>query len=385
MKVNSNIQAMYTQAILASNEEKMANSTQKMSSGYKINRAKDNPAGIAITNRMNAQLKSLNRANQNSQNAINAIQTAEGAMGEIESMLQRMNELAIQSSNGTMTSEDRDAIQSEVSQLCKEITRISKDTTYNTQGLLDGTLDLKGYSEDPSKLSVRSYNENFDQAKYYISLNSDGTVKDNTITMITNENPEETKTVKVTYEVTEYEKKKDDGSTAITYSTRIFTADGGELVVDKTHEGSVDGVKIEAKGIGGMKIQTGAEEGQETQVVIPKVSLKTLGLADPEDDIMIDCSTEVGAKKALELVEKAIDYVSKARSKVGAYQNRLEKTISNLDVSTENLTNSYSKMKDIDMAEGMIEYTTLQVLIQAGTTMLAQANEQPQQALQLLQ
>lgn len=383
MKVNSNIQGMISQAILHSNEEKMAKSTQKMSSGYKINYAKDNPAGMAISNRMKAQLRSLDRANKNAKNAINAVQTAEGAMNEIEAMLQRMNEISVQASNGTMTDQDRQAIDEEVKQLCNEITRISKDTTFNTQGLLDGSQELKGYSKEPSKLTVRSYNEFFDNGKYQISLNADGTVTGDKIKMLNDDGT--TKDVAVTYEVTEYEKEDAGGTTKKSYSTRIFTADGGELVIDKNNEDAQTDVEIEAKGIGGMKVQTGAEEGQEIQVVIPKMSLKNLGLADLDNELVIDCSTEAGAKKALDLVSKAIDYVSSARSKLGAYQNRIEKTVSNLDSSTENLTESYSTIKDLDMAEGMVEYTTLQVLIQAGTTMLAQANEQPQQALQLLQ
>lgn len=384
MKVNSNIQGMISQAILHSNEEKMAKSTQKMSSGYKLNYAKDNPAGMAISNRMRAQLKSLDRANKNAKNAINAVQTAEGAMNEIEAMLQRMNELSVQASNGTMTSEDRRAVNEEVKQLCKEITRISNDTTYNTQGLLDGSQELKGYSEAPEKLTVRSYNEFFDEGKYKISLDAEGNVLDGKIKMVKSDDPSDTKDVSVTYEVTEYTKKVDDKEVK-SYSTRIFTPDGGELVIDKNNEAAQDDVTIELKGVGGMKIQTGAEEGQEIQVVIPKISLKTLGLADLDNELCIDCSTQDRAKNAIDIVNKAIDFVSAARSKVGAYQNRIEKTVSNLDVTTENLTESFSTIKDLDMAEGMVEYTTLQVLIQAGTTMLAQANEQPQQALQLLQ
>lgn len=385
MKVNSNIQAMFTQAILSSNEEKMAKSTQKMSSGYKINKAKDNPAGIAISNRMNAQLKNLDRANKNAKNAINAVQTAEGAMSEIEAMLQRMNELSVQASNGTMTDEDRKAVNEEVTQLCSEINRISKDTTYNTQGLLDGTQDLKGYSSNPSALNVRSYNETLKNGKYIVSLDAGGQVTGDKIKIITDEATNATKEIEVTYEVTEFETKDSDGNTVKSYSTRIFTADGGELVLDKNNETATGDINVELKGIGGMKIQTGAEEDQEIQVIIPKISLKTLGLADLNDKQYIDCSTEDGAKNAIDIVGKAIDFVSRARAKLGAYQNRIESTVSNLDVSIENLTESYSTIKDIDMAEGMVEYTTLQVLIQAGTSMLAQANEQPQSALQLLQ
>ena len=374
MKVNSNIQGMIAQSILAANEEKMAKSTQKMSSGYKLNKAMDNPAGMAISNRMRAQLSSLDRANKNAKNAVNAIQTAEGAMSEIEAMLQRMNELAIQSSNGTMTAEDRNAIQEEMDQLTSEIERISKNTTYNSQGLLDGTQSMKAYSSDSKNITVRNYDELLDAGKYEVSVDGNGNV--------TKFERDGVSVLSGTQDVIELTDK--DGN--ITgYSTTVRTIDGGEITFETKGTAGVTDVSIDVTGFGGMKIQVGAEEGQEIQVVIPEVSLKTLNFVDVNGKRRIDCTTEEGSKKAIDIVNKAIDYISAARSKVGAYQNRIENTVSNLDVTTENLTESYSTIKDIDMAEGMVEYTTLQVLIQAGTSMVAQSNEQPQQALQLLQ
>ena len=374
MKVNSNIQAMFAQSILSANEEKMAKSTQKMSSGYKLNRAMDNPAGMAITNRMRAQLSSLERATKNSKNAINAIQTAEGALSEIESMLQRMNELSIQGSNGTMSSSDRLAIQEEVDQLVSEINRISKNTTYNSQNLLDGTQDLKAFSGLSKDISVRNYNELMDVGKYKISVGPDGLV-----TSLTKDGA----TIDIAaQEVVEFVDK--DGNTT-GYSTKIHTANGAELTFETKGDSGATNVELDITGYGGMKIQVGAEEGQEIQVVIPEVSLRTLNFVDLDGNRTLDLRTEEGATKAISQIASAIDYVSAARSKLGAYQNRIENTVTNLDVTTENLTESYSTIKDIDMAEGMVEYTTLQVLIQAGTSMVAQANEQPQQALQLLQ
>lgn len=374
MKVNSNIQAMFAQSILSANEEKMAKSTQKMSSGYKLNRAMDNPAGMAITNRMRAQLSSLERATKNSKNAINAIQTAEGALSEIESMLQRMNELSIQGSNGTMSSSDRLAIQEEVDQLVSEINRISKNTTYNSQNLLDGTQDLKAFSGLSKDISVRNYNELMDVGKYKISVGADGLVKSLT---------KDGATIDIAaQEVVEFVDK--DGNTT-GYSTKIHTANGAELTFETKGDSGATNVELDITGYGGMKIQVGAEEGQEIQVVIPEVSLRTLNFVDLDGNRTLDLRTEEGATKAISQIASAIDYVSAARSKLGAYQNRIENTVTNLDVTTENLTESYSTIKDIDMAEGMVEYTTLQVLIQAGTSMVAQANEQPQQALQLLQ
>ncbi|MCI6332046.1 MAG: flagellin [Lachnospiraceae bacterium] len=374
MKVNSNIQAMFAQSILSANEEKMAKSTQKMSSGYKLNRAMDNPAGMAITNRMRAQLSSLERATKNSKNAINAIQTAEGALSEIESMLQRMNELSIQGSNGTMSSSDRLAIQEEVDQLVSEINRISKNTTYNSQNLLDGTQDLKAFSGSSKDISVRNYNELMDVGKYKISVGAGGLVKSLT---------KDGATIDIAaQEVVEFVDK--DGNTT-GYSTKIHTANGAELTFETKGDSGATNVELDITGYGGMKIQVGAEEGQEIQVVIPEVSLRTLNFVDLDGNRTLDLRTEEGATKAISQIASAIDYVSAARSKLGAYQNRIENTVTNLDVTTENLTESYSTIKDIDMAEGMVEYTTLQVLIQAGTSMVAQANEQPQQALQLLQ
>lgn len=374
MKVNSNIQAMFAQSILSANEEKMAKSTQKMSSGYKLNRAMDNPAGMAITNRMRAQLSSLERATKNSKNAINAIQTAEGALSEIESMLQRMNELSIQGSNGTMSSSDRLAIQEEVDQLVSEINRISKNTTYNSQNLLDGTQDLKAFSGSSKDISVRNYNELMDVGKYEISVGAGGLV-----TSLTKDGA----TIDIAaQEVVEFVDK--DGKTT-GYSTKIHTANGAELTFETKGDSGATDVELDITGYGGMKIQVGAEEGQEIQVVIPEVSLRTLNFVDLDGNRTLDLRTEEGATKAISQIASAIDYVSAARSKLGAYQNRIENTVTNLDVTTENLTESYSTIKDIDMAEGMVEYTTLQVLIQAGTSMVAQANEQPQQALQLLQ
>ena len=374
MKVNSNIQAMFAQSILSANEEKMAKSTQKMSSGYKLNRAMDNPAGMAITNRMRAQLSSLERATKNSKNAINAIQTAEGALSEIESMLQRMNELSIQGSNGTMSSSDRLAIQEEVDQLVSEINRISKNTTYNSQNLLDGTQDLKAFSRPSKNISVRNYNELMDVGKYEISVGAGGLVKSLT---------KDGATIDIAaQEVVEFVDK--DGKTT-GYSTKIHTANGAELTFETKGDSGATNVELDITGYGGMKIQVGAEDGQEIQVVIPEVSLRTLNFVDLDGNRTLDLRTEEGATKAISQIASAIDYVSAARSKLGAYQNRIENTVTNLDVTTENLTESYSTIKDIDMAEGMVEYTTLQVLIQAGTSMVAQANEQPQQALQLLQ
>ncbi len=361
MKINSNIQAQIANSVLKSNEERYRASTERLSSGYKINHASDSPAGMAITNRMNAQIMSLKKANANSSNAVNVIQTAEGALSEIHDMLQRMKELAVKSSNGTMQESDREAIQHEINQLTTEIERISADTEYNTQNLLGGEQELKGYSSNPA-ISVRKYDSAFRTGDYQIELAKDSSGE---VTVVSNDFPSGA------------DVSVKDGSVTVSMPT------GGELILDFDESKVPDTGSLKANldihGVGGMKIQVGSSTGQEIQIIIPKVSLKNMNLDD------LDLSTQEASQKSLSRIDDAIAFVSNVRSQLGAYQNRLESTISSLDVSIENMTNSYSTIKDVDMAEEMVQYTTLQVLVQAGTQMLTQANEQPQQALQLLQ
>ncbi len=355
MKINSNIQAMITNNVLSRNESALSASSEKLSSGYRINSAKDNPAGMAITNRMNSQIRSLNKANQNSKNAKNAISTAEGALSEIQNMIQRMSELAVKASNGTNTTADRDAIQKEVDALKEEIIRVAGETEYNTQNLLNGEQGLRGYSS-VAEMEVTLYNPSFPIGQYSVSIDQDANGK----------------IVVGGFPGMDY--KEEDGVITVTTKT------GGELKFsyDTSATLPISG-DLNLMGTGGMHIQVGSSTGQEIQVVIPEISLENMGIN------ALDMSTQENARKAMDQLTGALSFISSVRSQLGAYENRLESTISNLDVSTENLTGSYSTIKDVDMAEEMVEYTKLQVLVQAGTSMLTQANEQPQQALQLLQ
>lgn len=360
MKINSNIQAMIANNVLKSNESKYSASTERLSSGYKINHAEDSPAGMAITNRMNAQIKSLNKAHQNASNAISVVQTAEGALSEMQSMVQRISELSVKASTGTLTENDRNAIQTEVKQLMDEINRISEDTEYNTQNLLGGEQALKGYT-DSAKVDVINYDTDFpkgDDYKVKYSKNSSGEVEVELVAGF----PAGSK------------------AECVNGVTTITAKDGTKLMLGYDENDLPSGnVSLELRGIGGMSIQIGSSTGQEMKIVIPKMSTKNMGMEG------LDCSTEDGAKAAMEMAANALSFVSSVRSSLGAYQNRLESTVSSLDVSIENLNEAYSTIKDVDMADEMVEYTTLQVLVQAGTSMLTQANEQPQSALQLLQ
>lgn len=360
MKINSNIQAQIASSVLKANETKYSKSTEKLSSGYRINHAEDAPAGMAITNRMHAQIASLNKATQNASNGISVIQTAEGALSEVQNMLQRMNELAVKGANGTNTEADRDAIQKEINQLSAEIERIASDTEYNTQNLLGGDQALKGYTSEKSS-TVLNYDYDFPQGDYEIDYaTGELTARGSTAAL----------PVGTTFE-------KDP----ITNICTITTPDGAKALIeiDPSKVGAETSASVELRGVGGMKLQIGSSEGQEIAVVIPKISLKNMGMEG------IDCSTEEGSRSAIDQITNGLSFISSVRSSLGAYQNRLESTVSSLNVSVENLTQSYSTIKDVDMADEMVEYTTLQVLVQAGTSMLTQANEQPQQALQLLQ
>ncbi len=367
MKINSNIQALVAQNVLRTNEEKHASSTERLSSGFKLNHAKDSPAGMAISNRMNAQIRSLYKAKDNASNAVNVVQTADGALTEVHNMLQRMNELAIKASTGTLTSADRDAIYKEVDALRKEIDRVAKDTEYNTQNLLGGEQEMKGYTNDPSKVKVIDYDLDFPKGDYLLDISKTGDEVTAKLKI-----DDKTTTGKDVPNLKDIEVSEDRITATM--------ADGSQITFSYDKDNiPTDAVKVDVTGIGGMKIQVGTKGGQEIQVVIPKMDPESLGIDK------IDMRTEEDALKSIENINKAIEYVSKSRSRLGAYQNRLESTIASLAETTENLEGSYSTVKDVDMAEEMVDYTKLQVLVQAGTSMLAQANEQPQQALQLLQ
>ena len=365
MRINFNESAILANSCLNKTDKKLSVSTQRLSSGYKINYAKDNPAGLAISNRMNVQIKGLSKARDNTNDGISVVQVADGAMSEITSILQRMNELAVQAGSDTKLNEDKALLNEEIKQLKQEITRISTDTEFNGQVLLDGTFDLKGYTSD-SDLSVDYYSDEVMAGKYDIGItnNGDGTVG---VTLGSNFPTQNLKSEIIPADGTK------NGMIKI-------TADGNfEMNLEFDNSIADGNISIDISGIGAMKIQTGANEGQELAIRIPTISLKKMGLSD------LDISTEENAQAAISSIKEAMTYVGEARARLGAYQNRLEHNVSNLDISSEDMTASYSRIMDVDMAEEMTEYTTQQVLTQAGISMLSQANERPQQVLQLLQ
>lgn len=270
MRIQHNISALNTHRNLSANQAQSSKNLEKLSSGYKINRAGDDAAGLAISEKMRGQIRGLDMASKNAQDSISLIQTAEGALNETHSILQRMRELAVQSSNDTNVTADRVAIQSEIDALASEITRIADNTEFNTQNLLGGSFSGK---------------------TFHIGANSGQSI---TLT--------------------------------------IATMDAGAL--------SVNALKL---------------------------------------------TSQSGADDAITTINKAIETVSTQRSSLGAVQNRLEHTINNLGATSENLTAAESRIRDVDMAKEMMAFTKNNILTQAAQSMLAQANQQPQGVLQLLQ
>lgn len=376
MKINYNVSAVVANAALTVNEKKFNVSTERLSTGYKVNHAKENPSGIAIAKRMNAQLKGLSQSKDNASTAVSVVSTAEGALTEIQSMIQRMNELSVQAATGTKTDSDRESIQAEIKELKEEIERMKNDTEFNGKKLLNGDCDLKGYA-DAKGIKVSYYSDETPVANYKFSLvnpiplDQDGNVdlKDGSVTLLQDGSENAfPKDAKITY----------DGDKVTVTAANEFeiTFKVDKNVTTTSQDGSIS---LDITGIGAMRVQIGANEGQVLAIRIPEVSLDTLGLFD------IDISTQEGAQRAIELSKQANAYISSVRSRIGAYENRLEHTQSSLGVTEENVTSAFSRIMDTDMAEEMTEYANQQVLNQAGISVLTQANQRPAEVLQLLQ
>jgi flagellin len=373
MRINYNTSAVISNKALNHNDSLLSRSLQRLSTGLKINEAKDNPAGMAIANRMDSQVRGFKQAGMSTQDGISVVQTADGALSEVHSILQRLNQLAVQASTDTTLDADRETLDKEAQQLMEEIKRIAKDTEFNGQPLLDGTWDLKGYTNN-ANCKVNYYTSDVPVGEYkfeYDLTSNTAKLTDKNGNLVTDQ-----------FEV------NDKGD--------LITMKGaGDFVLQMTIDPTdlADTVNVDITGMGPMKIQTGVNEGQELAIQIPTVSLRNMGLewmgmsasSSTTEMIRMDIKTFDSAQDAITRVKSGIDYISNIRAKLGAYQNRLEHNSDSVDVSNENLTASYSRIMDVDMAEEMTEYTTRQVLVQAGVSMLSQANDRPQHVLQILQ
>lgn len=494
MRINTNMSAIIANAQLSKTEDKLSLSLERLSSGYKINHSKDNPAGLAISQKMRSQIRGLDQANNNAQDGVSVLQTAEGAMTEIQAMLTRMKELSVQAANDVNSVDERAAIQEEIDSLNAEIERIANDTDFNTKSLLNGDLQRRVYSNVPD-VKQMEVTDGFQDGIYGITITADAqkaVVKGSTIGMSSTEKI--TEDLAGTVVINGLSVTIDEGDTLGTIATKLaegtymaggtlinadpaatqnkaaygdtegyqsvaaatgtafvflseeygsnetmkvecdnpalaaklglpasevqtgtdvkadFSTNFGERIGfansatmstygdtitvrdnnDKTFVVKVPGNVVASNGgtvsleqevtdMGTMRVHVGANENQIIDINLPEISVETLGLDH------VNVYTHENASKAIDSVDEAVTRLSTMRSKIGAYQNRLEHTTSNLGVSEENLTAAISRIMDVDMAEEMTEYTQANVLAQAGTSMLSQANARPETALQLLQ
>ena len=384
MKINSNITAYVTNNSYRQNEMGLADATSRLSSGFKLNTSGDDPANFAIAAKMRSMIKGLDKVKTNTTTGLSVIQTAEAAMVETQSMIQRMNELSIKASNGTMSTSDRQSIQEEVDQLLKEIDRIADTTEFNGQKLLNGSFQDRGYTNDAS-VTIMDYSEETTAGKYSISLtkDSDGNYK---VSNSSDPLSPGYKSAEDLFGTTDPAKlmidsrtvTHDDDSTVDYITIKGYS---GSEVRFKVENGTIteNPLDLDLTGRGSMRLQVGTEEGEVISASIPLMTTEAMGLSG------LDMTTKEGAQKGIDQITTALDYVNSARSRMGAYENRIENTVDFLDSYNEDVSTSLSRIQDTDMSEAMVEFTNKQILAQAGISMLAQANEAPQQALQLLQ
>jgi flagellin len=396
MRINNNIMAMNTFRQYSINTSNSANSTEKLSSGYRINRAGDDAAGLAISEKMRAQIRGLNMASKNSQDAISLVQTAEGALTETHSILQRMRELATQSSSDTNDSSvvDRDALNEEFQALKSEINDIANKTAFNGKKLLDGSFG------QTSAVDYVDAATTLDQGQNGITkISVSGFTTSETVSVAYAAGTGDYSMTRTVNGVAETMTINESVLGATTGGTLSFSfSDGASVTIEGVAEATAGDwagdLAIDVTGAGAT-IQTGANAGDELQISIDKMDASALGLnsysaaaaakggANAGD--AIDLLTQNNASSAIDSVNTAINTVSTQRSKLGAYQNRLQHKINNLDTSSENLSAAESRIRDLDMAKEMTTYTKNNILVQAATAMLAQANSAPQGVLQLLQ
>ncbi|MBE5900478.1 MAG: flagellin [Lachnospiraceae bacterium] len=353
MVIQHNLSAMNTNRQLGITTGALAKSTEKLSSGYKINRAGDDAAGLKISEKMRSQIRGIDKASNNAETGISLIQTAEGALNETHSILQRMNELAVQGANDTNEDIDRSAINDELRALAEEIDRISSTTQFNKKNLLDGTLQ-------DNKLQIGA---NVGQ-NIRISI---GNMEAACIGLETTED----KTFGATYNnqsVKGYESKEQAWeqikNVIYNQNTKAVTTKDGKYVYSGNSYAELNSVKV----------QMASDVGFGSAGTVESVKISTR--------VAVDNFTV--ANKSLSKIQVAINNVSSQRSALGALQNRLEHTIANLNTTSENTSASESKMRDVDMASEMVNYSKNNILAQAGQSMLAQANQSTQGVLSLL-
>ncbi len=399
LTINTNIASLNAQRNLTTSQGSLATSLQRLSSGLRINSAKDDAAGLAISERMTTQIRGLTQAARNANDGISLAQTTEGALVEIGNNLQRIRELAVQSANATNSTSDREALNAEVQQLIQEIDRVANQTTFNGTKLLDGS---------------------FTGALFQVGADSGQTIN---ITTVVDANAD---VLGGSYFATDY-----DGSPAstITGATAAGTLSGLQISVDADGDVTTFDIPDVAYEVGATEVDVGIavgnainatmdvtgvyaevdkDTGEITLQSVKKGQTFTVAMAGGATSTLaeyglsggtggnaleataqyadgLDVTTFLGAQRALEVVDTALTAVNSSRADMGAIQNRFASTITNLQTTNENLSASRGRILDADFAAETANLSRTQILQQAGTAMLAQANALPQQVLQLLQ
>ena len=461
MRLNHNTLAYTANNNLTTINNNLTKSMERLSSGYKINKSSDDPAGKAISQKMRAQIRGLERATDNAGDGISLIQTAEGALEEVHSILARMRELAVRAANETYDETDKDAMMDEISQLQEEINRIAETTDFNGRNLLNGELNKKGYT-NTEDLSIVEIGGDIEPGVYGLAITGTGTQASTSITAMatgTTVTAAQAGTLKINgFDITigagmtadavnkairdaaskieidydtstgalvtkQYGSKQSitvtasndelaalfgaDGTTVYgtnaeadfstdtegkrigfsstatveTQGNRVTVTDkdGFKMVYDIDPAAGATEAEITVLSAGPMVFQIGSDEGQTLNININKTTAESLEIDH------INLYTGKYATEAIEQLDKAIDKLSGIRSSLGAYQNRLEHTVTNLDTANENLTSAISRIADTNMAEEITEYTELNVLSQSALQMLIKSNARPEGLLQLFQ
>lgn len=383
LRINSNVSAMSTAHTMSANNKDLGTRLERLSSGMRINTAADDAAGLSISEGFRAQITGLTMGVRNAEMGSNLVQVAEGSLNEVSSMLIRMRELAVQSSSSTFTDQNREAIEAEVNQLKQEIDRIAESTVYNDKTLLTGfgnTLDATSSSAltDVAQTGVKNISiSGVPAGTYTMADNADGTISigNGVVSQTINFN-----TVL-------------DGNQMATGTTSVLNFDrlginvtiAGSEVADVGGDytaGDLDGKTIVVNETAGGSFQVGADDVAADRIEVNIADMRASGVLLNLNTVSL--GTQASARSSIAQIDQAIDNTSQARGDLGSIMNRLQHTINFTDNSIENSTNSESALRDTDMAAEVTLFTRSQILSQAATAMLAQANTTPQQALGLL-
>ena len=390
MIINHNMNALNAHRNMNVNNTAAGKSMEKLSSGLRINRAGDDAAGLAISEKMRGQIRGLTQASRNSADGISMIQTAEGALNETTNILQRMRELAVQASNDTNTTSDREEIQKEINALTEEVDRIANNTEFNTQKLLNG--NKSGEVGDIIKEAVAETKGEFEIDLGGTDLQDNDVIiidgKKITIDDAGDQDKVQEKISKVLKEKYDVVFDNTNNAQKITLTQKVgadkeeikASLKGTDLTVNSTAGVQERDAQISE---GQVSVQVGANANQSMSIEIGDMRAEALGITNAKGKGLSVESAE-DANEAITAFDAALNAVSSQRANLGAVQNRLEYTISNLDNTAENLTSAESTLRDVDMAKEMMEYSKNNILNQAAQAMISQANQQPQNVLQLL-